>query len=135
MRSASSRGRRRASSLLVAGAAALALSSCGSATKTVTETKTVGSTQESTTKTSVDTPAGERTATTKSYVGTVTQYVPGKSIEVMTGDKDTHSFDLDEKDDVVSIDAKVAVGTKVQLVQESTDKGGDRITITIAPSA
>jgi len=104
-------------------------------TKTVTETKTVGSTQESTTKTSVDTPAGERTATTKSYVGTVTQYVPGKSIEVMTGDKDTHSFDLDEKDDVVSIDAKVAVGTKVQLVQESTDKGGDRITITIAPSA
>ena len=104
-------------------------------TKTVTETKTVGSTQESTTKTSVDTPAGERTATTNSYVGTVTQYVPGKSIEVMTGDKDTHSFDLDEKDDVVSIDAKVAVGTKVQLVQESTDKGGDRITITIAPSA
>ena len=104
-------------------------------TKTVTETKTVGSTQESTTKTSVDTPAGERTATTKSYVGTVTQYVPGKSIEVMTGDKDTHSFDLDEKDDVVSIDAKVAVGTKVQLVQETTDKGGDRITITIAPSA
>ena len=104
-------------------------------TKTVTETKTVGSTQESTTKTSVDTPAGERTATTKSYVGTVTEYVPGKSIQVMTGDKDTHSFDLDEKDDVVSIDAKVAVGTKVQLVQESIDNGGDRITITVAPSA
>jgi hypothetical protein len=104
-------------------------------TKTVTETKTVGSTQESTTKTSVDTPTGDRTATTKSYVGTVTEYVPGKSIQVMTGEKDTHSFDLDEKDDVVSIDAKVVVGTKVQLVQEINDTGGDRITVTIAPSA
>ena len=79
--------------------------------------------------------AGERTATTKSYVGTVTEYVPGKSIQVMTGEKDMHSFDLDEKDDVVSIDAKVAVGSKVQLVQETNDSGGDRITVTIAPSA
>ena len=104
-------------------------------TKTVTETKTVGSTQESTTKTSVDTPAGARTATTKSYVGTVTEYVPGKSIQVMTGEKDTHSFDLDETDDVVSIDAKVVVGSKVQLVQETNNTGGDRITVTIAPSA
>ena len=53
----------------------------------------------------------------------------------MTGEKDTHSFDLDEKDDVISIDAKVVVGTKVQLVQETNDTGGDRITVTIAPSA
>jgi hypothetical protein len=104
-------------------------------TKTVTETKTVGSTQESTTKTSVDTPTGARTATTKSYLGTVTEYVPGKSIQVMTGEKETHSFDLDEKDDVISIDPKVVVGTKVQLVQEINDTAGDRITVTIAPSA
>lgn len=104
-------------------------------TTTTTETKTVGSTQESTTKTTVETPEGERKAVTKSYVGTVTEYVPGKSIEVMTGDKDTHSFDLDEKDDVVSVDAKVAVGTKVQLVQETSEGGADRITVTIAPSA
>jgi hypothetical protein len=118
---------------------ALAVAGCArqdeTTTKTVTETKTVGSTQESTTKTSVDTPAGEHTATTKSYVGTVTEYVPGKSIQVMTGEKDTHSFDLDEKDDVVSIDAKVAVGSRVQLVQETNDGGGDRITVTIAPAA
>ena len=118
---------------------ALAVAGCArkdeTTTKTVTETKTVGSTQESTTKTSVDTPTGEMKAVTKSYVGTVTAYVPGKSIQVMTGEKDTHSFDLDEKDDVISIDAQVVVGTKVQLVQESIASGGDRITVTIAPSA
>jgi hypothetical protein len=118
---------------------ALAVAGCAkndeTTTKTVTETKTVGSTQESTTKTSVDSPSGDMKAVTKSYVGTVTQYVPGKSIEVMTGDKDTHSFDLGEKDDVVTIDAKVAVGSKVQLVEETKDGGGDRITVTIAPAA
>jgi hypothetical protein len=119
---------------------ALAVAGCAkntdeTTTKTVTETKTVGSTQESTTKTSVDSPSGDTKAVTKSYVGTVTQYVPGKSIEVMTGDKDTHSFDLAEKDDVVTIDAKVAVGSKVQLVEETKDGGGDRITVTIAPAA
>jgi hypothetical protein len=118
---------------------ALAVAGCArndeTKTTTTTETKTVGSTQESTTRTTVDTPQGELKTTTKSFVGTVTEYVPGKSIEVMTGDKDTHSFDLDEKDDVVSIDAKVAVGAKIQLVQETNDRGGDRITITLAPSA
>ena len=65
----------------------------------------------------------------------MTEYVPGKSIQVMTAREDTRSFDLDEKDDVVSIDAKVVVGTKVQLVQETNDTGGDRITVTVAPSA
>lgn len=127
----------KAMSFLMVGT--LALAGCAredeTKTTTTTETKTVGSTQESTTKTVVDTPAGETTSVAKSYVGTVTGYVPGKSIEVMTGDKDTHSFDLDEKDDIVSIDARVAVGSKVQLVQESLGEGGDRITVTIAPSA
>jgi hypothetical protein len=127
----------KAMSFLMVGT--LALAGCAredeTKTTTTTETKTVGSTQESTTKTVVDTPAGEATSVAKSYVGTVTGYVPGKSIEVMTGDKDTHSFDLDEKDDIVSIDARVAVGSKVQLVQESLGEGGDRITVTIAPSA
>jgi hypothetical protein len=122
--------------LMIAG---LAVAGCAkndeTTTKTVTETKAVGSTKESTTTTTVDTPQGDHKNVTNSYVGTVTEYVPGKSIKVMTGDKDTHSFDLNEKDDVVTIDAKVAVGSKVQLVQETTDNGGDRITVTIAPSA
>jgi hypothetical protein len=103
-------------------------------TTTQTETKQVGSTVESTTKTNVQTPTGDAKQVTNSYVGTVTQFTPGKSIEVMTGDKDTHSFDLDGKDDVVSIDPKTSIGSKVQLVEEKADKGIRKVTVTIAPA-
>jgi len=104
-------------------------------TTTQTETKQVGSTQETTTRTTVDTPAGESKAVTNSLVGTVTKYAPGKSIEVMTGDKDTHSFDLDGKNDVVSVDPRTTVGSKVRLVEEKPENGVHRIVVTIAPAA
>lgn len=104
-------------------------------TKTTTETKQVGTTSESTTKTTVDTPNGDAKSVTNRFVGTVTHFEVGKSIEVMTGDQDTHSFDLDGKNDVVAVDPRTAVGSKVQLVEEKGDTGGRRITVTIAPAA
>ena len=124
--------------LVMAGA--LAIGGCAkdaTETKTTTETeaKQVGSTQEVTTKTKVDTPGGDTSAVTRTLVGTVTEYTPGKSIEVMTGEKDTHSFDLAEKDHVVSIDSRTAVGSKVRLVEEKPEGGVHRITVTIAPAA
>jgi hypothetical protein len=104
-------------------------------TKTTTETKQAGSTSESTTKTTTETPHGDSTATTNSYVGTVTEFTAGKSIQVMTGDQDKHSFDLDDKDVVAAIDSRVAVGSKVRLVEDKGDSGSRRITVTIAPAA
>jgi len=104
-------------------------------TTTQTETKQVGSTTESTTETKVDTPFGESKSVTNSYVGTVTEFKPGKSIEVMTGNKNTHSFELDGQNVVVSIDPTIAVGSKVLLVEEKGEKDFRRITVTIAPAA
>lgn len=120
--------------------AVLALAGCSkdadtTRTTTQTETKRVGSTVESTTKTSVETADGDLSSVTKSYVGTVTKYTPGESIEVMTGEKDTHSFSLDGKGDVIAIDPRTAVGSKVQLVEQKPEQGIHRITITIAPAA
>jgi hypothetical protein len=104
-------------------------------TTTQTDTKRVGSTSETTTKTSVETAAGEQNSVTKSYVGTVTKYTPGASMEVMTGEKDTHSFALDGKGDAIAIDPRTAVGSKVRLVEEKPEQGIHRITVTIAPAA
>ena len=125
---------------LAVAIATLAVAGCSSSPETVktttnTETKKVGSTAETTTKTSVETPEGDRSTVTKTYVGTVTQFKPGASIEVMTGEKDTHSFNLDGKDDVINIDPRVAVGSKVQLVEHKPEQGIHRITVTIAPAA
>jgi hypothetical protein len=103
-------------------------------TKTTTETKQVGSTAESTSETKVDTPTGETKSVTNRYMGTVTEFKPGKSIEVMTGNKETHAFELDGKNDVVAIDRSTVVGSKILLVEEKGEKGFHRITVTIAPA-
>lgn len=123
-------------SLLALGAFAL-VGCTRAADKTTTTTKTettqVGSTAVSESKTTVDTPQGDRTARTNTYVGTVTQFTQGESIEVMTGNNDKHAFDLDGKSDVITIDSRVAVGSKVTLVEEKGEKDFHRITVTIAP--
>ena len=83
----------------------------------------------------VDTPSGETKTVTNRYVGTVTEFKPGKSIEVMTGNKESHAFELDGKSDIVTIDRATAVGSKVTLVEEKGEKGFHSITVTIAPAA
>ena len=106
-------------------------------TKTTTETTTkqVGSTLASTTETKVDSAYGDTKSVTNTYVGTVTVYEVGKSIEVMTGNKETHAFALDGKNDMLVIDPSVVVGARVQLVEEKGAEGFHKIAVSIAPPA
>jgi len=125
--------------LFVPIAGALALTGCtrGDETKTTTETKTerVGSTEQSSTTTKVDAPGGDTKSVTNTFVGTVTKFERAKHIEVMTGDQETHPFDLDGENDLISIDSRTVVGSKVRLVEEKPEGGTRRITVTIAPAA
>jgi hypothetical protein len=94
------------------------------------ETTQVGSTVETKTEFKTDTPEGSHKVTRDIVVGTVTAFSPGKSIEVMTGNKKSHSFDLGGKDLLVNIDTGTTVGSKVELVEEKGDKGYRKITVT-----
>jgi hypothetical protein len=106
-------------------------------TKTTTqpETTQVGSTLASTTETKVDTANGDTKSVTNTFIGTVTAFEAGKSIEVMTGNKDVHTFALDDKNDILLIDPSVAVGSKVQLVEEKGAEGFHKIAVAIVPPA
>lgn len=103
-------------------------------TTTQTETKQVGTTSQSTSETKVATPFGDTKSVTNTYLGTVTVFKPGERIEVMTGNKEMHGFDLNLKNDVIMIDSGVAIGSKVQLVEEKGEQGFHRITVNIAAS-
>jgi hypothetical protein len=97
--------------------------SAGGTVKTTSETKQVGATLEARSETKIDSPAGAVASKTTTIVGTVTGFTAGKKIEVLTGEKKTHSFDLDDKDVVTSVDRAVMVGKRVTVVDETgTDK-------------
>lgn len=98
--------------------------------QTTRETKQVGNTLEAKSETKADTPEGTVKAKAETYVGTVTSYTPGKKIEIMTGEKKTHSFDLDEKNVVASVDGGIAIGSRVRLVEEKGANNAHRITVT-----
>jgi len=106
-------------------------------TKTTTETTTkqVGTTEESKAVTTVATSEGDTTAVVNSYLGTVTVFEPGKRIEVMTGNKELHSFLLEGKYELVSIESVTAVGSKVRLVESKGPQGQRQLTVTIAASS
>jgi hypothetical protein len=97
--------------------------------KTTTETKQVGTTLESKTETKADTPSGTVKAKTETIVGTVTVFTAGKKLEVMTGEKNMHSFTLDDKDISYSIDGNVAVGKRVTVIDQTGDDKVRRITV------
>ncbi len=97
--------------------------------ETTKESKQVGSTLEAKATTKSDTPGGTVKTKTETFIGTVTAYTPGKKIVIMTGEKTTHSFDLDEKNLVPTVDSTVAVGSRVKLVEEKGDQA-HRITVT-----
>jgi hypothetical protein len=92
--------------------------------KTTNETKQVGTTVESKSETKAETPSGTVKSKTETVVGTVTVFTAGKKIEVMTGDKNMHSFNLDDKDITYSIDGNVAVGKRVTVIDET---GADKV--------
>jgi hypothetical protein len=99
--------------------------------KTTQESKQVGTTLEAKTETKTDTGAGTVKGKVETYVGTVTLYEPGKKIEVMTGEKKTHTVALDAKDTAVAIDAPVAVGSRVRLTEQTGDDKVRRVTVKI----
>ena len=100
--------------------------------KTTTETKQVGATLEVKSETKADTPAGTVASKTETIVGTVTVFTPGKKIEVMTGEKKMHTFSLDDKDVVYSVDGSVLVGKRVTVVDETGADKVQRITVRLS---
>lgn len=99
--------------------------------KTTQESKQVGNTLEAKTETKTDTGSGTVKGKVETYVGTVTIYVPGKKIEVMTGEKKTHAVALDAKDTALAIDAAVVVGSRVRLTEQTGDDKARRVTVQI----
>ena len=99
--------------------------------KTTQESKQVGNTLEAKTETKTDTGKGTVTGKVETYVGTVTIYEPGKKIEVMTGEKKTHSVTLEAKDTALAIDSGVAVGSRVRLTEQTGDDKTRRVTVKI----
>lgn len=97
--------------------------------RTTSESTQVGTTMEAKSETTVDTPTGTVTATTETIVGTVTAFTAGKTLEVMTGDKKMHTFKLDDKDFVFTVDGTVAVGKHVTVIHESGDDKIHRVTV------
>ncbi len=99
--------------------------------KTTSESTRAGNTLEAKTETKADTTAGTVQADAETVVGTVTVYEPGKKIEVLTAEKKTHSFALDAKDTVASVDLGVVVGSRVKLTQQTGTDKSRRITVKI----
>jgi hypothetical protein len=100
-------------------------------TERTTEATQVGSTLEMKTETKSDTGDGTVKGQSETYVGTVTLYEPGKHIEVMTGEKKTHRFDLDDKELTANVDPGVKVGSKVRLVEQKGENQPRAITVTL----
>ncbi len=99
--------------------------------KTSTESKQVGTTLEAKSETKTDTPSGIVKARTEIFIGTVTIFEPGKKIEVLTGEKTTHGFQLDDKSVVYSVDGSAAVGKRVTVTDETGDDKVRRLSVKI----
>ncbi len=91
--------------------------------ETKQESKQVGNTLEVKTETKSKTDDGTLKSNVQTFVGTVTVYEAGKTIEVLTGESTRHTVALDGKDVVVSVVGPVAVGSRVRLVEEKGDRG------------
>lgn len=98
--------------------------------KTTEETKQVGTTTEGKTETTSKTDQGTVNTNAETFVGTVTVYKAGKTIEVLTGENTRHTVALDRKDVPVSVSGPIAVGSRVTLVEEKGDQGS-RVSIMV----
>lgn len=98
---------------------------------TKAESEQVGSTLAATSETEVKTPDGTEKSKVETVVGTVTSYQADKKIEVLTGANDRHSFDLDGKDNSVTIDGTIKVGSKVTVERSTDDKGKTVVNIRV----
>lgn len=99
--------------------------------KTTQESQQSGNTLQAKVETKNETAAGTTKSKVETFVGTITKYEPGKKIEVITGEKTTHSVPLDAKDTVVTVDSGVVVGSHVRLTEQSGDNLARRVTVRI----
>lgn len=99
--------------------------------KTTSESTQVGTTLAATSETKVDTGSGTISSKTETIIGTVTVFEAGKKLEVLTGEKKNHSYSLDDKDIVFSIEGNPAVGKRVTVVDQTGDDKVHRVTVTL----
>ena len=97
--------------------------------RTTSESTQVGTTLEAKEETKVDTVSGTVSSQTETIVGTVTAFTAGKKLEVMTGEKKLHTFSLDDKDFVFTIEGTVAVGKHATVIHETGDGKVHRVTV------
>jgi hypothetical protein len=90
--------------------------------QTTKETRQVGNTVVSSTKTKSETEAGTIRSNVETFIGTVTIYEADKKIEILTGQNSRHTFDLDTESLMVRFVEPVQVGSHVRLVAK---KGGN----------
>jgi hypothetical protein len=95
----------------------------GSRMTTTTESKQVGSTLAATTETKESGEGRKGKTENETVIGTVTEYGPGKKLEILTGDGKKHDYDLADKKMTSSVDSRVTVGTKVRLDSTRDDSG------------
>ena len=96
---------------------------------TTNESTQVGTTLEAKSETTVDTPSGNVSSAIETVIGTVTEFTAGKNLEVMTGDKTMHDYDLADKDIVFTFEGAVAVGKRVTVVRQTGDDRIERVTV------
>ncbi len=89
--------------------------------KTTSESTQVGTTLAATSETKVDTASGTITSKTETIIGTITVFEAGKKLEVLTGEKKTHSYSLDDKNIVFAVEGNLAVGKNVTVVDQTGD--------------
>ncbi|HEY7370100.1 MAG TPA: hypothetical protein VIA29_09450 [Thermoanaerobaculia bacterium] len=102
----------------------------GTETTVQTQTEQVGENVQATTETTTEGKGPDASAKTSTWTGTVTAHKAGDSIEIMTVDNDKKSFDLDDKDWIVSVEAGIRVGSRVRVVEDKTE-GHKALTITL----
>jgi hypothetical protein len=101
-------------------------------TVTKTEATTVGSTLVQQTTTTARGSEGSERRDTTTYIGTVSAYEAGRSIDIMTGENVHHRVDLSEKNSTLQMDPSITVGNKVRLVESKDGRGQRTVTVTAA---
>ncbi len=89
--------------------------------KTTSESTQVGTTLAATSETKVDTASGTITSKTETIIGTITVFEAGKKLEVLTGEKKTHSYSLDDKNIVFAVEGNLAVGKNATVGDQTGD--------------
>jgi hypothetical protein len=101
--------------------------------ETKTETMATGEIATQTTTVEQETPTGTIDKAQETYVGVVTEFKAGDSLEVKLLNGETENFDLDDKDVAVEIGPSVRVGSKVEVTVNKYE--GDKRQIRVFPTA